>query len=127
MLKDSFFSIIDYSIIDDHIADFQIQINKDHSIYQGHFPGNPITPGVCIIQIARELFAFSQKTNFLIKKIKSIKFTQPIIPTIHDTINYRIEWEDDDLENLIRLKASVYTGDIIFTKINMQLKQSETN
>ena len=127
MLKDNFFSIIDYSTIDDRIVDFQIQINKDHSIYQAHFPGNPITPGVCIIQIARELFAFLHQADFLIKKIKSVKFTQAIIPTENDRINYKIEWKDADSENLIRLQAIIYAADTVFTKIDMQLMQSQTD
>ena len=26
-----------------------------HAIYAAHFPGNPVTPGVCIIQTVKEL------------------------------------------------------------------------
>ena len=32
-----------------------LQCNPAHIIYQAHFPGNPITPGACIIQVADEL------------------------------------------------------------------------
>ena len=32
-----------------------ITINKDHQVFQGHFPGNPVTPGVCMMQIIKEL------------------------------------------------------------------------
>ncbi|MDR0368512.1 MAG: hypothetical protein LBH82_05160 [Bacteroidales bacterium] len=122
MLKDDFFSIVAHSLLDSHTVDFQIKIHKNHAIYKGHFPGNPVTPGVCIIQMARELFVFFKQEDFLIKKIKSVKFTQTIIPTLHETIHYRMEWEDADSEHLIRLKATVYSEDIVFTKINMQLK-----
>ena len=33
----------------------EIETNPSHIIYKAHFPGNPITPGVCIIKTAREL------------------------------------------------------------------------
>ena len=31
-----------------------LRLNPDHPIYHAHFPGNPITPGVCIVQIVGE-------------------------------------------------------------------------
>ena len=34
---------------------YDLQLDASHVIYQAHFPGEPITPGVCIIQIAKEL------------------------------------------------------------------------
>ena len=29
--------------------------NPEHLIYQAHFPGNPITPGACLLQTVGEL------------------------------------------------------------------------
>ena len=34
---------------------YDLQLDASHVIYQAHFPGEPITPGVCIIQMAKEL------------------------------------------------------------------------
>ena len=34
---------------------FKVKLDPDCFIYQTHFPGNPITPGVCLIQITSEL------------------------------------------------------------------------
>ena len=34
---------------------YDIRLHSDHFIYQAHFPGEPITPGVCVVQIAKEL------------------------------------------------------------------------
>ena len=33
----------------------RITLNPAHPIFAGHFPGNPITPGVCMLQIIKEL------------------------------------------------------------------------
>ena len=30
---------------------FKVRLNASHVIYKAHFPGMPITPGVCIIQM----------------------------------------------------------------------------
>ena len=36
---------------------FRLRLNPEHFIYQAHFPGEPVTPGVCILQIGKELLA----------------------------------------------------------------------
>ena len=33
---------------------FKVRLNASHVIYKAHFPGMPITPGVCIIQMVTE-------------------------------------------------------------------------
>lgn len=52
------------------------------SIYAAHFPGYPITPGVCVVQMALELMG-KQLTS-----AKDIKFVLPVMPDIR----IRFEW-----------------------------------
>lgn len=53
-LLDNLYHIIDENNCDvDHT--YTIKLNAEHFIYAAHFPGEPITPGVCIMQIAQEL------------------------------------------------------------------------
>ena len=33
----------------------KIAINKKHRILEGHFPGLPVVPGVCMLQMVREI------------------------------------------------------------------------
>ena len=53
-LLDSLFSIVSASSEDGRHV-YTIRLNPEHFIYKAHFPGEPITPGVCIMQIAIEL------------------------------------------------------------------------
>ena len=46
----------------------QISIDRDHTIFKGHFPGNPVMPGVCMIQIIKELT--EEATGNLAKEIQ---------------------------------------------------------
>ena len=36
-----------------------LRCNPEHLIYQAHFPGNPITPGACLLQTAGEVLQAS--------------------------------------------------------------------
>ena len=63
-----------------------VRLLPDSPIYQGHFPGWPITPGVCLVQIALELMEemsgqAGHDGQVHLVAAKSIKFTSPIIPT----------------------------------------------
>jgi 3-hydroxyacyl-[acyl-carrier-protein] dehydratase len=126
MLRDSFFSIISHTVADNHSVYFTVGLNPEHVIYKVHFPNYPITPGVCIIQIAKELFSFFRQTELMVRKIKTVKFLYPIIPTTHSIINYKMEWEKDARfdEGLYGVKIQVYQDDIIFSKINMYMKEN---
>ena len=44
-----------FTILEDKGQEVKIRLNPDHEIYRAHFPGNPITPGVCIVQIISEV------------------------------------------------------------------------
>ena len=45
-------------------AEFRVKLNAENFIYQAHFPNNPITPGVCLIQMAVELFGLFKGASF---------------------------------------------------------------
>lgn len=118
MLKDDFFSIINHTATE-FKADFTIALNSNHSIYKAHFPNNPITPGVCIVQIAKELFSFFKQKDCIIKKMKSVKFINPIVPVVHNTIDFNMEWEENNASYIV--KVVVCVEGVTFSKINMQL------
>lgn len=74
-----------YSIISDSASesghDFSIRLNPEHFIYKAHFPSEPITPGVCIMQISRELLEKSTGLSLEIDYVKNIKFLRIISPS----------------------------------------------
>ena len=52
--KDDFYTI-EASTHDEDTLVYSIVINKDHDIFNGHFPSNPVTPGVMQMEIVKEL------------------------------------------------------------------------
>lgn len=54
LLKNDFFEIekLDHST---GLIASTIKINASHTIFDGHFPNNPITPGVVQLQITKEI------------------------------------------------------------------------
>jgi len=86
-LTDSFFNI---ESINDTEGGFEVKLrtNPEHFIYKSHFPGNPITPGVCVVQTAGELLERKFNRKMYLKSIKNVKFLSVIVPAEGKIIKY---------------------------------------
>lgn len=57
-----------------------LAIPADHPAYAGHFPGQPILPGVVLLDAALHALAGAQGAHALSGQIKSAKFLSPVLP-----------------------------------------------
>lgn len=57
-----------------------IIFNASHPIFSGHFPSVPVVPGVCMIQLVKELLEQGTGTPTRISKAAQIKFLTVINP-----------------------------------------------
>jgi len=55
-------------------------IPADHPAYAGHFPGQPILPGVVLLDAALHALAGVQGNPTASGQIKSAKFLSPVLP-----------------------------------------------
>ncbi len=77
-------------------AQYTLQLQPSSFIYQAHFPGEPITPGVCIVQMGKELIDDLLQANALphhteIVKVKNVKFLSVLSPTSTTMVTYQIK------------------------------------
>ena len=61
---------------------YTLHLNQEHIIYKAHFPEEPITPGVCILQIGVELLADAIGSPIEINVVKNVKFLSILHPDI---------------------------------------------
>ena len=66
MLLGDFFEISDINNAENGSIEALIKINKDHAIFNGHFPEFPIVPGVCMIQMVKEIVCSLQKSSMML-------------------------------------------------------------
>lgn len=122
MFKDNLFNIVSEDLSDSK-ADFIIHLNREHPIYSGHFPTDAITPGVCVVQIAVDLFSHIMQDEYHLARAKNIKFLQIIRPDEHDTIRYQLTWETLD-DQTFGVKVIASDGDTVFTKMSIQVSKN---
>ncbi|MEP0263975.1 3-hydroxyacyl-ACP dehydratase [Dokdonia sp.] len=64
----------------DTIATAIITVNKDHTIFKGHFPGNPVMPGVCMMQIIKDITEKVVDKKLFMQSAGNVKFMAIINP-----------------------------------------------
>ena len=91
-----------------------LRCNPEHLIYQAHFPGNPITPGACLLQTAGELLQHKLDRPLFLKSSKNVKYLNVLVPSegkeVHFTFSNLVENETEcKAQVVIADEASVYT------------------
>jgi 3-hydroxyacyl-[acyl-carrier-protein] dehydratase len=77
-----------------------ISLNKEHPIFKGHFPGNPILPGVCTVQIIRELLEKNLDVKLMLTRAGSIKYLGFINPVTTATVQFDLIIRNTGTHNL---------------------------
>ncbi len=97
ILLNDFFYIKELSKTENEIHAV-LNINAKHQILEGHFPGFPVMPGVCMIQIVREVFEHAHRVAVRIIKGDNIKFLAVLQPDQYPDVNLTISHHAEDSE-----------------------------
>ena len=90
MLKDSLYNIISYEAAGDSVK-ASLAIRRECEIFDGHFPGFPIVPGVCMMQIIKEML--EQKVNRKLQLVTTanMKFINVINPDVNKEVEVEMK------------------------------------
>lgn len=90
MLLKDFYSITQFNEESDTVLTAGISINPAHDVFKGHFPGNPIVPGVTMVQIVKELLGKKQAKTLFLQKAINIKFMNILNPETEPDVTVKI-------------------------------------
>ena len=109
-LKDDFYNIVSLETFDNGLK-CKVCLNPRHQIYQAHFPGTPITPGVCLLQMVTEILKLHLGQDLELKSAIDIRFRQTVTPDIqpfliikglssqdNEHMNISVSIEDNDIQ-----------------------------
>lgn len=85
MLQDNFYHIVTKDLAPAS-ARAVITIDAGHRIFDGHFPGQPVVPGVCMMQIVRELAEQGVGVPLQITTADNMKFLSILNPHEHGEV-----------------------------------------
>tara|TARA_R110002167_G_scaffold163242_13_gene360001 strand:- start:422 stop:796 length:375 start_codon:yes stop_codon:yes gene_type:complete len=119
MLIEGLYTIIDFKQEGSQVNAL-VKLDKDHEVFKGHFPGNPVMPGVCMIQMIKELTEKATGSVLFLSVASNIKFMAIINPVINDTIQLvlNITVENDT----VKVKNTVSFEDTLALKLGATFK-----
>ena len=117
-LLESLFNVCQMEWVDDTLQAV-VTPNLNHDIFMGHFPGQPVTPGVCLIEMVTELVEDVYGMAFSCKAIDNAKFLRMLVPKEGLEVRYDICF---DIQTL-KTRAVIASDDEIYAKISMTLER----
>lgn len=114
-LLNNLYTVTAYEKVNDSHK-YLIRLNENNPIYSYHFPGNPITPGVCILQILSELCEETFVKHLQIKNYINVKYLNVISPKENTDIT--VEFNASETSEGMKVKATVYNTKASFAKIS---------
>lgn len=118
MLLNSFFTINTLESVDDTIH-ASLKINRRHPIFDGHFPEVPVVPGVCMIQMMKEVIEHHDKATYNLIEGDNIKFLSVLNPDDHMEVDATIFMEKN---NNLSITATLFAGEVTFLKLKAVLE-----
>jgi len=85
------YKITSVSALGDGSVSFEVQLNSECEIFKGHFPGQPVLPGVCTLEIIKDCIANIRGNKVILSGISQCKFTGMVDPRIENILKIDIE------------------------------------
>ena len=107
-----------YDIVQADANGATLRLLPDSPVYRGHFPGYPITPGVCLVQIALELIEemadqVGHDGPRRLVAAKNIKFVAPVFPSEGTELRFNLSGEGANWS------VEVYNGEVLSAKMSL--------
>ena len=90
-----------------------VRLLPESPVYRGHFPGYPITPGVCLVQLALELIGERTGQKVRLVAAKNIKFVAPVIPAEGLPLRFNLSGEAGEWS------VEIWNGDMLSAKMSL--------
>jgi 3-hydroxyacyl-[acyl-carrier-protein] dehydratase len=121
MLLNSFFFIERIEYING-VVRASLRLEKEHAIFKGHFPNLPIVPGVCMMQLVKEVLENLEGKRMQIEEAPNLKFLSILNPNENGLVESLISIDERLGDNWVKINATINAGSVIFFKMKATLK-----
>jgi 3-hydroxyacyl-[acyl-carrier-protein] dehydratase len=100
---------------DEGLISASLDINKNCDIFKGHFPGQSVVPGACMLQILKDVLEKGLDVSLMLKKADHLKFIVMIDPVDTQKVILDIVYKFID-EVDVNITAKLMSGDVVCFK-----------
>ncbi len=92
-----------------------LQMNTAHPIFEGHFPGQPVVPGVCMLQVLKEIIEMKLSCPIRLLSAENLKFLTVMVPG-EKGIQAKIKYTVSEDKKLL-VSGTLVKGDTVYFKM----------
>ncbi|MFO7614935.1 MAG: hypothetical protein R6W71_09880 [Bacteroidales bacterium] len=100
-----------------------ITLDPGHPVFAGHFPGQPVVPGVFLVEIIASVISQLTGKEMTVKEIANIKFLQMIDPAVDAVLLLDGSIVEEE-NNSLKVSGRIYYEDVDFAKFKGMLLES---
>ncbi len=115
ILNDTFYTVTELTK-GENALDATIKLNASHAIFEGHFPNNPVTPGVVEMEIVKEILSLGLEKPLKMKTMSSCKFLAVLNPINVENVHVKISITEMD-DAFVRISGQLADDTTSFLKI----------
>jgi len=116
MLDGSFYTTQRFAQPNPTVAEARVELNAAHRIFEGHFPGMPVVPGVCMLLLIKECLQKATQRQLTLSEAGNVKFLSVLDPTQHPVVDIRVNFEGSSAGILVT-EATIHFGATSFIKL----------
>lgn len=117
MLMNDFYTVQDLQYQDNRMT-CRISYDEQHPVFKGHFPGQPVVPGVCTLQTIKELLETMLQRKLVLQQAAQVKYLRLLTPDRKPSVLVEVQeqagqWQanaslQDEGTDVFKLSGAVY-------------------
>ena len=96
-----------------------VEFDPDFTGFEGHFEGNPIVPGVCLIEAARVIAEEAAGQKFRTLKIAQCRFRRPILAG--ESAAATVKFADTPTPRVRSVRADFRVGEALSAQLRLEV------
>lgn len=119
MLIKDYYSILS-TVKEGDTTVFEVALNPDCEVYKGHFPGVPISPGVCSVEMVKECAEVVSGKSLMITNLQMCRFLNLITPSSLPVAFVKIKMSENN--GIWALLSSIFFEETEYVTLKAELK-----
>lgn len=113
MLLPNLYQVLKKEVVAETTILVTVEVDKNHQVFKGHFPENPVMPGVCMLQIIKELSEEHLETPLFLQKASNVKFTALMNPEIQSKLYVNLSFTRENGSIKIKSTSTFPDGTVV--------------
>lgn len=115
MVLKNLYTVLNTQKLSETTDEVAIRINPEHEVFKGHFPEQPVMPGVCQLQILTEVASEVLGRKLKLRNASAMKFLAMLDPRTCGNLTLSIQVKSATTED-VKIIGKLYTETATYLK-----------